>query len=97
MVTKIASIVVERCFVFDHVAMIDEFLSINCALVMIAHMFVVSCFMLTQVITIAENLSTLITFVNLTAMSSGVGSLRILAKFLPGVGEQRRGALKRPS
>ena len=82
---------------FNHVAMIDEFLSINSALVMIAHMFVVSCFMLTQVITIAENLSTLITFVNLTAMSSGVGSLRILAKFLPGVGEQRRGALKRPS
>ena len=82
---------------FNHVAMIDEFLSTQTTLIMIAHMFVVSCFMLTQVIMIAKNLSTLITFVTLTAMSSGEGSLAILAKDLPGVGEQRRGALKRPS
>ena len=79
MVAEIASIVVESCFMFNHVAMIDEFLSTQTTLIMIAHMFVVSCFMLTQVIMITKNLSTLITSVNLTAMSSGEGSLTIVA------------------
>ena len=77
MAAEITSIVVESCFVFNHVGMTDEFLSITS--IMIAHMFVVSCFMLTQVIMITKNLSTLITSVNLTAMSSGEGSLTIVA------------------
>ena len=79
MAAEITSIVVESCFMFNHVAMTDEFLSTQSAFIMIAHMFVFSCFMLTQVIMIAKNLSTLITNVNLTAMSSGEGSLTIWA------------------
>ena len=74
---------------FNHVAMTDEFLSTQTAFIMIAHMFVFSCFMLTQVIMIAKNLSTLITNVNLTAMSSGEGSLTIWAQF----GQENRGGV----
>ena len=82
---------------FNHVAMIDEFLSTQTTLIMIAHMFVVSCFMLTQVNMITKNLSTLITSVNLTAMSSGEGGFTILAQFFSGDEKHRGGALKRAS
>ena len=95
LVAPVTSIVVDICFMFNLLTKLYELLTTQWR--KIAVVFVLSCCVFTQVAIIAKYLSTMITAVDLTAMSCGEGSFTILAQFFSGDEKHRGGALKRAS